>query len=221
MNFTNPYSTNLGTFTWAELQAAYPNGGGALAALPSGATAMVVESTWKGLFTPDIAKAYWTVTAPTSPILNTALTSGTTSGAAQIVFSQLLPAGILRACKSFGLKFTYAKSGATDSQSGGGLRLGTAGTTSDTSIGTSSTLMGASGRALATEVMFFVSSATEITRGGPQPMLGWNGTGSSQTIQVYTVSNIDSNALYLSIEIQLSGTTNTPQVQFVQLELIP
>lgn len=221
MRFTNPYSTHLGTFTWAELQASYPNAGGALAALPAGATVLVVESTWQGWFTPDIANAYWTVVAPTNPILSTALLSGTTSGADQIVFSQLLPAGLLRSCRAFGFKFTYSKSGTTDAQSAGGVRLGTANSTADTSLGSTSSFMSAAQRSLPTELMYFVTSATQLTRGGPQNMLGWNGTASVVTPTTYTVPDLDSNALYLTVGMQLGGTTNTPQIQYTQLELLP
>ncbi len=60
MNFSNPYSRDLGVFTWAELQAAYPNGGGALAALPAGVTA-TVTNICKAVITvvPNAAKTRW------------------------------------------------------------------------------------------------------------------------------------------------------------------
>jgi hypothetical protein len=48
---------HLGVFTWADLQTAYPNGGGALAALPAGVTAFV--SDWGAEFTPNAAKTNW------------------------------------------------------------------------------------------------------------------------------------------------------------------
>jgi hypothetical protein len=50
-------SRDLGVFTWAQLQAAYPNGGAALAALPAGATAFV--SDWGAWFVPNPAKTKW------------------------------------------------------------------------------------------------------------------------------------------------------------------
>ncbi len=58
MNFSNPYSRDLGVFTWAELQAAYPNGGGALAALPTGVRAFVGDLGHE--FVPNTAKTRWT-----------------------------------------------------------------------------------------------------------------------------------------------------------------
>lgn len=57
MKFTNSFSRDLGVFTWAGLQSAYANGGGALAALPTGTTAFV--SDWGAQFTPNAAKTYW------------------------------------------------------------------------------------------------------------------------------------------------------------------
>jgi hypothetical protein len=60
MNFDNPRLLSLGTFTWAALQAAYPNGGGALAALPTGATATVTGAAQLPLtMTPNAAKTRW------------------------------------------------------------------------------------------------------------------------------------------------------------------
>lgn len=57
MKFANSFSRDLGVFTWAELQAAYPNGGGALAALPVGVRAYV--SDWNIDFVPNAAKTAW------------------------------------------------------------------------------------------------------------------------------------------------------------------
>jgi hypothetical protein len=61
MNFDNPRLLSLGTFTWAALQAAYPNGGGALAALPAGVTATVTNAARIApvLMTPNAAKTFW------------------------------------------------------------------------------------------------------------------------------------------------------------------
>jgi hypothetical protein len=60
MIFSNNPLVSLGTFTWANLQVAYPNGGGALAALPAGATA-VVTGIGKApcLMWPNSAKTRW------------------------------------------------------------------------------------------------------------------------------------------------------------------
>ena len=57
MIFTNSFSRDLGVFTWSALQTAYPNSGGALAALPTGTRAFV--SDWGALFTPNAAKTAW------------------------------------------------------------------------------------------------------------------------------------------------------------------
>jgi hypothetical protein len=53
-------SSGLGVFTWAGLQTDYPNGGGALAALPAGVTATVTGAAQAPLtMTPNAAKTRW------------------------------------------------------------------------------------------------------------------------------------------------------------------
>jgi hypothetical protein len=66
-------SRDLGVFTWAQLQATYPNGSGALAALPAGATAFV--SDWAAEFAPNAARTVW---RPIAPVLLAALTTDVT-----------------------------------------------------------------------------------------------------------------------------------------------
>ena len=213
-------SRDLGTFTWAALQAAYPNGGAALAALPAGTVAWVVESTWQGRVIPNAANAYWSMADRTSVILNTALVSGTTSGADQIVFSQLLPAGLLRACRAFTARYALAKSGTTDAVTSSAIKLGITGTVADANI-VALPNMAAGNRTLAGEQSWWVSSATQLTRWGPQNNNGWGGSGSGVAITTFTISNLDANALYMSISVDMTGTTDTPQVQAFELELVP
>lgn len=220
MKFTNSFSRDLGVFTWATLQAAYPNGGAALAALPTGTRAMVVESTWQGWFTPDIAKAYWTVVAPTSIVLDTTSQTGDTTGNDQVVKSALVAAGLLRACRKFRVLVALGKNGTTDAATSETLRVGTAGTTGDTST-FAYTAMSAANRSLPIAIEFVVSSSTQLRLHGPQNNLGWNGTGSGVVNPTLTtISNLDSNALYFSLCIDIAGTTNAPQVHSLEIELL-
>lgn len=221
MKFANPYSRDLGVFTWAELQAAYPNGGAALAALPTGTRAMVVESTWQGWFTPDIAKAYWTVTAPTSIVLDTTAQTGDVSGNDQVVKSALVAAGLLRACRKFIVRSSIGKNGGTDAATSEWLRIGTAGTLSDAQLFQFQTFINTT-RSLSTWIEYRVGSATSLVLVGPANVLGWGGSNSSLVAEpATTVANLDSNALYFSLCIDLAGTTNAPQAFQLQVELIP
>lgn len=60
MRLSNPSSSDLGTYTWSQLQTAFPNGGAALAALPYGATAVVTDIGKAACkVTPNLAKTRW------------------------------------------------------------------------------------------------------------------------------------------------------------------
>lgn len=60
MRLSNPSSSDLGTYTWSQLQAAFPNGGAALAALPYSATAVVTDIGKAACkVTPNLAKTRW------------------------------------------------------------------------------------------------------------------------------------------------------------------
>lgn len=140
MRFTNPYSTHLGTLTWAALQAAYPNGGGELAALPTGTTAFV--SDWGAQFTPNAAKTTWRScggafvlrTSGGSVATPVATITGATSG----IFSlpggmPPIPAALLTAGASIVVRARCRKNGANGTASLV-VRLGTAGTASDSDV---------------------------------------------------------------------------------------
>lgn len=93
MRLSNPHSLYLGTYTFAGLQSAYPNGSAALAALPAGTLAMV--SDWGALFTPSSDGARWN---NVSNIVLGRLASPVTvnSGTAAVaVFSCSVPANLM------------------------------------------------------------------------------------------------------------------------------
>lgn len=219
MRFTNPYSTHLGTFTWAELQASYPNAGGALAALPAGITAFV--SDWNVDFTPNAAKAAWSVCWPTRIVFDTTAQTGDLTGNDQVVKQALLPAAILRSGSKFVTRTAIGKNGTTDAATSSVLRLGPLGTTADPAM-INLTTMAAGNRSVATENEFVLNSATQIRWTGAMNNASWSGAASSvSNPQAANISNLDSNALWLSLCVDIAGTTNAPQGFLLELELIP
>ena len=135
-------SRDLGVFTWAQLQAAYPNGGAALAALPAGATAYV--SDFSHQWTPSVDKTYWLPIGGRAPLYRrSALYSSfvarlTGTGAAQAF--QLpevtkIPAGLLRVGSRLGVSGRIRRTAWTTTAAAQvSVRLGTAGTTADALI---------------------------------------------------------------------------------------
>jgi hypothetical protein len=88
-------SRDLGTFTWAGLQSAYPNGGGALAALPAGVTAWASDLGVNGApVTPNAAKTRWNTSHPVVLVQAALATlTGTTAWTDQHTLT--VPAGLL------------------------------------------------------------------------------------------------------------------------------
>lgn len=165
---------------------------------------------------------YWRVTAPTCVLFDTTSVDGAQSGSAQIVKSHgPIPAGLLRAGRFFRVQGVMAKDGVTDAVTSAGLKLGTAGTTSDTIISTI-TAMAAGARSISHIQEWWVSSPTQLTNFGPQNALGYTGAGSGVTFpQTFNISSLDSNALYLSLFCTMAGTTTKPQSGQLRLEICP
>lgn len=69
-----PGGNYLGAYTWAELQAAYPNGGAALLALAAGSLAFVTD--WGVPFYPALSKTAW---KPAGPMTLLSIISDTTA----------------------------------------------------------------------------------------------------------------------------------------------
>jgi len=215
---------NLGTYTWADLQAAYPNGGGALAALPAGAVAWVEETAWHGWVTPNIGKTYWSVVSPTSVVLDTTMQTGAADGTHQVVKSSLLPVGLLRAGRKIIIKGALGKNGATDASTTVQARIGTAGTTADSAL-LSFPAMSAAQRSTWAGTEWKLASATSFQSIGPPNNNWWSASGGASTIvgQAWSVAiaNVDTTPLYISLSAQLAGSTNAPQAFHLEIELVP
>lgn len=162
---------SLGVLTWEQLQAAYPNGGAALAALPTGVN-VVVTGIGKNVcwMTPNSAKTrwlpvngqhvLWQVAGSLSAPFYTWTSTGQLSisgGNIEIPASLMMQGDQLWTCMRVRKRGTAATSGVV-------FRLGTAGTTSDQGV-SFATVANANNRDAWIFDLAYVSSTTRFTVG--------------------------------------------------------
>lgn len=146
--------------------------------------------------------------------MNTAVTGLT--NVEVVTFSYQMPAALLQLKNRLRTVVTLSKSGTTDT---GGLRvrLGTAGTTADTAIVTTTT-MAASAQHAGVIMEHRVESATSVQILARND-LGYGGTNTGAQSAPVTVANI-SNSLFWDVGALSSSTNNTVGITDVQLWLI-
>lgn len=134
-------------------------------------------------------------------------TSASINNVETIVFQYLIPATVWHAGDRLSFKLAGSKSGATDSYVLA-LRIGTAGTTSDTSI-FSPTALAAAGRQFGEQVDVRLENATSVqTIPRTSADIGYGGSQNAAVAAPVTISNV-SNPLYVSITLRSTGTTDT------------
>lgn len=165
---------------------------------------------------------YWRVLAPTYAIFDPTPQNGDLSGNDQVVKQALLPIGLLRACREFILRTGFGDNGATDVSTMVRARLGPAGTVADPFLWENAGLTTAGNRSMAVETTHILTSATNVRQIGPLNIGGWSGgTTSFSSPQDKTVSDVDANALYLSMTYDMNGTNDLPQGLYLSLLLMP
>lgn len=164
------------------------------------------------------ALADWFPTVPTKIYEGTALVSGVAQTAAQILLAVAIEANLLKG-KVFRVLYTSAKSGTTDTMSPQ-VRMGAAGTTADATVA-AVTAMGASSRSQGNESWFRMASATSTERLGGSGNASFAGASTSAVANAPTTVGDVTAANYVSIACTMSGTTDTPQVGYVAIELQP
>lgn len=219
MKFANPFSRDLGVFTWAELQAAYPNGGGALAALPAGITAFV--SDWGAQFAPNAAGARWVIR---SPMLLYSLTSpaAVNSTSETLVAQPPIPAALLGAGARIRVELSAHDNGTTTSNWTVYLRIGTAGTTADASVAPNLDMSNAAQRSFGYVRDLFVISNTATnlfgvpsTWSGSSPPL--SGQSAATRLSNYTIPDLSSSANILSVGVKGSDAVDTLTLHNLQV----
>lgn len=166
---------------------------------------------------------YWRVLAPTYAIHDpTPGANGDLIGNDQIVKSAAMPAGLLRACREFIIRATFGKSGTVDASSFVRVRLGPAGTVADPFLWENAPGLASGNRSWPAETTHILTTATNVRQVGPLNLSGWVGGGTSfSSPQDKAVSDVDANALTLSLSIDMNGTTDAPQGLYLALLLMP
>jgi len=221
-----PVVLSLGTVSWSTLQTgtiggtSYANGSAGLTGLPAETQVFVTD--WQAWFIRNAAGTLWKVVYPTLIVADYTPQSGSTSGADQVIKSALVPAQILWACSRFVVRWLTGKSNASVETWSVYLHIGTANTTSDVAV-QQSTAIAATARSMALAYEGRPTSTDKITTTGPASNTGWGGTATSAA---YGISNTlaagaNTDAMYFSISIDMSGTAETPIANMLTVELLP
>jgi hypothetical protein len=200
----------LGTGTFAQMKV--------LANVSDGATYLVTNygrggSTWRY----SSSAGDWFPTAPVKVYENTVTLTGAKQTAAQVLLAMPMEAGLLTG-KTFRVLVTVAKDGATDTVTPV-LRMGSAGTAADAAVANYTTLSGAS-RSLGLELWLRMASATSVERLGGPVNASWGGSSSILVNAAVTVATVAS-ANFLTLTGTMSGTTDSPQLGYVTVEIQP
>lgn len=139
-----------------------------------------------------------------------------------VVFQKLLPAGALQVGDRLHLRLAGSDSGTTDALQLS-VRIGTAGTTSDTRVYNGSAFLTTTSRAGGSDFDLRIESATTVlvlpNGGATSTGVGYSGVSAVAAAGAVTISNV-SNALYVSVSIQSAGATDTVNLRDAQLELV-
>jgi len=136
---------------------------------------------------------------------------GVTGTAEQFLKSWLLPAGLLASLRYVSIYTVFAKSGTTDAVTLSRLRVGSAGSASDTTVGASAGFTAAN-RQFPLDFQAEFPAATTWRQIGS----GTNGRAVGVATTVPYPSNVTipstAGALYASLTMQMAGTTDVPTV---------
>jgi hypothetical protein len=172
---------------------------------------------------------HWHVVAPTTLFMYTTLETSAADTTEQIHPGKqyTFPIGLMRAGSYFAVHGLWAKNGGTDAATVNQFRLGPLGTIADPALMVPQVL-GSTNRSIADEKWFVLTSATNLRILSSQveasATIGaaWAG---APTTQVYpkdkAISDVDANAMILSMSIQLVGTTNLGQTAHMIVTLFP
>lgn len=165
---------------------------------------------------------YWKVLGLTTVYFDSSQTNGTTAGTLQIPKQVSLQAGLVRAGTYVRTKVLFAKSATTDAVSASSIKVGTLCTTTDANMNAATQANTVRAYGISVSVIFGTTTVTQI---GSPNAVNDGFAGSSATVAAHsvsnTISNIDTNPVCISPAIQLGGTTDTPQVWDVIVEIIP
>jgi len=202
------YSLGSSTYTWATLPAA---------ASAPGLMALVTDINGGTFFRSNGVR--W------KPYNNMAALSVlgsrvTMSGTSEVILAQVaIPAGLVKDYDNLWVRQSLSKTGTTEIATLR-LRLGTAGTTADTTIWTNASMAGTS-VSIGYDLMFKRNSATTITKtGSGSTMTPLAGASTAAYASAVTVPNMDSSDVVLSLTCTSSNTAETFALEDFVLELV-
>jgi len=194
--------------TWANIPSASTAGAGAMAYVTNFGTAgnMLVSNgtRWRPLSGCTVVRS---IDTASSNINNSDTIAGQYS----------MPATMWQVGDRLRLFVALGKSGTTDTGTST-IRIGTAGTIADTSIVTGAN-MAAGTRSFQYVIDLLLTSATAVKplTGNVSALVGYLGAGTPVPLSAVTISNV-SNALFVSISMVSSGTTDTVTLQSLQVQ---
>lgn len=210
--------------TWAGKPAA--------SSLPAGSSILITSAIATGGQSVSSWYSDGTNYKPFAPVL-AARKSATTTGAIQTadqVIGQLgaLPAGLLSGATFF-VKYTLGRTTNADAFGNVSFRIGTAGTTADTSLGSVSAagLLAAAGGNFSTayETWCRMTSATAVSKiGRASTGFSWGDNAAATGVvgASTAISNVDSSALFISITTTMgAATTTAPTTGYLELVIWP
>jgi hypothetical protein len=138
----------------------------------------------------------------------------TTTGAEAIMFQVAIPAGLLKAGDSITKQISASKSADVETLNYR-LRMGTAGTLSDTSIQDFTLATGGGGnRTMGFIAEWKVSSATTIDRvGNASQSTSFIGSATATEPSPSVIDNLDTNAMFISDTLALTGTSTVGKLR--------
>lgn len=134
-------------------------------------------------------------------------------------FQYLLPAGLWQTGDRLRFTHTQTKSGTTDSAQVV-VRIGTAGTTGDTAVLSRANLQGVNIQAGTVLDIRLESATSALVLSSSRAILGYSNASITAFDAAVTISSAAANALYVSVNINSNGTTDTTKLIDAQLQLV-
>ena len=154
---------------------------------------------------------------PQDIITDLVVSSNTVSGITEQILKQYsIPSGLFRSFNYLAFRILWTKSGSTAAVTSCRIRIGTAGTTSDTQFVSATGFIGGS-RAYTTETHFFASSDTQLRFLARNATGGWGEATTSAAYPLNTTIANMTGPLIVSLSMQMAGTTDLGAIAHVIL----
>lgn len=150
------------------------------------------------------------------------IVTGTTTVSEQLVTNYLLPVGLLYK-QTFKITVGFGKTGTTDAVTAFGIRIGTNGILTDTSLIVANSPLSSSQKSTGFEYVFESTSGTVLRKMGTQSGSSSFSGAASTTVASATTTGVPSmitNPLYISLTATMAGTTDSPVVAYFKVELL-